>query len=184
MTQAFARRFAKVWAFDVSSVMIEKAKAHWGHLKNVEFVLGNGQDLNPVENGSVDIVFSTLVLQHLPEPRLVLGYLEESGRVLRQGGIACHRLNTISHAAPRKWSRPGIELFFRKQIARLALLAPSVFKSSSTPLWRHYHDRYECFRGCSVTADAIESAARKAGMAVEQAIGSDSLETYYRFRKE
>ncbi len=184
MTHPLAKRFSKVWAFDVSSVMIKKARKHWGHLENVEFIQGNGCDLKPLEDASVDVVFSTLVLQHLPKPHLVLGYLEEAGRVLRPNGIACVQLNTISHSPPDALSWRGIGRFFRKQIARLELIAPTILKSRSTPLWRHYRNRYECFRGSSVTVEQVEATALKAGLAIEKSIGSDTLATHYQFRKK
>ncbi|MCP4270016.1 MAG: class I SAM-dependent methyltransferase [Candidatus Brocadiaceae bacterium] len=38
MTHSFAKFFDKVHAFDISSKMLERAKAKWKHLSNIEFV--------------------------------------------------------------------------------------------------------------------------------------------------
>jgi len=51
-------------------------------------------------------------------------------------------------------------------------------------LWRHYRNRYECFRGSSVTVEQVEATALKAGLAIEKSIGSDTLATHYQFRKK
>ncbi len=95
MTAALARRFARVIALDVAPGMLERAREHLREAGNVEFVLGNGTDLAGVADESVDLVFSYIVLQHIPDPRVTEAYLREMGRVLRPGGYAWFQCNNL-----------------------------------------------------------------------------------------
>jgi SAM-dependent methyltransferase len=52
-----------------------------------QFTLNQATDLSLVESGTIDIVYSSLVLQHMP-PELARGYLREFERVLAPGGVA------------------------------------------------------------------------------------------------
>jgi SAM-dependent methyltransferase len=86
MSRPLAEKAMHVIALDVSENMLEQGRAANAHLGNVSWVLGDGDTLTGVEDGSVDGVFSFVVLQHVPTPEIVLGYVREMGRVLRPGG--------------------------------------------------------------------------------------------------
>lgn len=86
MTHYFSQKFRKVYAIDISKEMIEKAKQYWKHLSNVEFLTGNGYNLQPVENNCSDFVFSFYVLNHILEPEIVLSYVKDTARILKLGG--------------------------------------------------------------------------------------------------
>ncbi|RCV47080.1 methyltransferase domain-containing protein, partial [Marinitenerispora sediminis] len=51
----------------------------------IEFRLHDAPDLGAFEDASFDLVYTDLVLQHLP-PALARGYLAEFTRVVRPGG--------------------------------------------------------------------------------------------------
>jgi SAM-dependent methyltransferase len=57
-----------------------------GH-DNVELLRTDGRAL-PLPDGAVDFVYSFIVLQHLPSLDVFRGYVAESHRVLRDGGVA------------------------------------------------------------------------------------------------
>jgi SAM-dependent methyltransferase len=86
MTRRFAELYGRVVALDVSDAMLELGRANLADLDNVEWVLGSGRDLGILGGGAVDDVFSYITLQHVPDRRAVLGYLQEAGRVMRPGG--------------------------------------------------------------------------------------------------
>jgi SAM-dependent methyltransferase len=46
MTHTFAKLFRHVYAIDVSDVYIKMAKGYWGGLKNVDFIIGDGTNVN------------------------------------------------------------------------------------------------------------------------------------------
>jgi SAM-dependent methyltransferase len=93
MTRSFARRFARVYAFDVSQEMLQKARRMHSDQNNVMWLLGNGADLSCVRTGVADFIFSYLVLQHLPAKALVIQYVREMLRVLKPGGAFLFQFN-------------------------------------------------------------------------------------------
>jgi ubiquinone/menaquinone biosynthesis C-methylase UbiE len=96
MTKAFASLFGEVHAIDISSEMIEQAKANLRKEANVHFLLCNGTDLHEFEAGRFHFVYSFGVFTVLPTCELVLRYVREAGRVLKPGGVFLFQV----HAAP------------------------------------------------------------------------------------
>jgi len=93
MTHSFAKRFERVYAFDLSSEMLQRARTMQKERANILWLLGNGADLSCIASGSLDFVFSYLVLQHLPEEALAFRYVHELLRVLRPGGAFLFQFN-------------------------------------------------------------------------------------------
>jgi SAM-dependent methyltransferase len=93
MTRAFARRFGSVVALDISEEMQARAKNYLGDFQNIRWVLTDGATLGGLKTGSVDFVFSYLVLQHYPTAELVAGSIREMVRVLRPGGVFLFQFN-------------------------------------------------------------------------------------------
>ena len=87
MTHSFATHFRHVIALDVSAEMLQRGELMLGKAENIAWKHANGLDLTSVEDESVDFAFSYLVLQHLPDERLVCAYIREMLRVLRPSGI-------------------------------------------------------------------------------------------------
>jgi SAM-dependent methyltransferase len=93
MTHSFARRFAEVCAVDISPEMLARAREIHAEQENIRWLLGNGSDLSGIDSDSMDLVFSYLVLQHLPNESLVCQYIREMLRVLRPGGTVLFQFN-------------------------------------------------------------------------------------------
>ncbi|RMH27831.1 MAG: methyltransferase domain-containing protein [Planctomycetota bacterium] len=77
----FVRR---VIAVDQSDAMLDAARARLAPFGNVEFLLGDLDDL-PIEGGTLDAAVFALVLHHLDEPGRALA---QARRALKPGGIA------------------------------------------------------------------------------------------------
>jgi SAM-dependent methyltransferase len=92
LTSVIAGRAARVCGLDVSSEMIALARQHHADL-NVEWVVGNGTDLDPLPDRSFDLCISHVVFQHIPDPGVTLSYVREMGRVLTPGGIAAFQIS-------------------------------------------------------------------------------------------
>ena len=60
-------------------------------------------DLSPVPDGSVDVVFSSNVLEHLDTKAAVLRTLQESHRVLRTGGTCIILMPNVRYLPGRYW---------------------------------------------------------------------------------
>lgn len=87
LSQALAAHVDQVTGLDIAPSMLEKARELDRSGGRVQFVLNQQPDLALVPTASVDIVYSSLVLQHMP-PELARGYLGEFVRVLAPGGVA------------------------------------------------------------------------------------------------
>lgn len=81
------RHFSKVIGLDVSKEALENARRLLEDLDNFELLQGNGIDFSPLENGSIDFVYSFAALSSMPVS-VIVGYLLEISRVLRVGGLA------------------------------------------------------------------------------------------------
>jgi SAM-dependent methyltransferase len=60
-------------------------------------------DLAPIDSGTVDVVFSSNFLEHLPDKTSVLRTLAECRRVLRPGGTIIVLMPNIRYLAGRYW---------------------------------------------------------------------------------
>src|SRR5262245_32216996 len=76
----------QVDGIDISERMVQQGRERLGHLANVRFHHGNGYDLAGFRDGSFDVVYSIVALQHMPRT-VAYNYLLESHRVLRQDGV-------------------------------------------------------------------------------------------------
>jgi SAM-dependent methyltransferase len=111
MTRAIARRAARVTAIDVAPRMLELARDHNADVHNVDWVLGDGATLTGVPDASADACISYVVLQHIPDPEVTLGYVREMGRVLKPGGWAAFQFSNDPavhrprrHGPRRRWA--------------------------------------------------------------------------------
>jgi (2Fe-2S) ferredoxin/SAM-dependent methyltransferase len=123
MDEFVAPRVGQLIGVDVSGEMVRKATARLDHLANVRFVEGDGYSL-PLAAGSVDLVFSHIVFQHMP--RLVArGYFAEVARVLKAGGDFVFQMPEAVPGAP---ADPPTEdtfemRFWREEELKSALVA-------------------------------------------------------------
>jgi SAM-dependent methyltransferase len=86
MTARLADLARTVIATDVSAEMIAHARRNLVHRTNVALLVVPGDGSLPLRTATVDVVFSYIVLQHVPTAQAQLRYLQESVRVLRPGG--------------------------------------------------------------------------------------------------
>lgn len=84
LSQALARHVDSVTGVDISAPMIETAR-RLNRAGNCEFVLNQKDDLGLFADDTFDLVYSSLVIQHLPRAAGI-GFLKEMSRVLRPGG--------------------------------------------------------------------------------------------------
>jgi SAM-dependent methyltransferase len=96
MTRRFAQEFDEVLGIDISEEMVARAQSFG--VPRARFEVCSGGDLQIVPDASVDFVFSYIVFQHIPKREIILGYVEEIGRVLRPGGIFRFHVNGLPYA--------------------------------------------------------------------------------------
>ena len=90
LTAALAAHFEEVVGVDIAPSMIRRAR-EWTTNERCRFVLNETDDLRPFEDGRFDLVYTNIVLQHIPT-RHVRRYLGEFVRVLAGGGLLIFQL--------------------------------------------------------------------------------------------
>jgi SAM-dependent methyltransferase len=95
ITRALARHFETVVGLDVAPSMIERARALNADRPNCTFVLNRAPDLRQFDDGTFDVIYSVIVLQHIP-PAVARMYIREFIRVLAPGGVLMFQLPEVT----------------------------------------------------------------------------------------
>jgi len=108
-----------ITAADISSAMVERARARLRHAKNASIAVEDGQALSFLD-GSFDAVVCSLGLMFFPDPRCGLA---EFHRVLRPGGRAAVSVATV----PERSYNTRINLAIARYLPSLAEATARVF---------------------------------------------------------
>jgi SAM-dependent methyltransferase len=93
--QHLAPLAAEVHGLDISEEMVQTGTDRLKELPNVSFHVGNGYDLAEFGDGTFDLVYSTIALQHMPKTT-AYNYMVEARRVLKPGGrLWCYVPNLL-----------------------------------------------------------------------------------------
>ena len=92
VTRAMAAYFAECDGVDISDTMIAKAKELNAASSAFTFMLLDGRDLSVFPDNHFDLVYSNIVLQHLPSRALIEHKITEFVRMLRPGGLVTFQL--------------------------------------------------------------------------------------------
>ncbi|MCU1459980.1 MAG: class SAM-dependent methyltransferase [Acidimicrobiales bacterium] len=155
---ALADRFAQVVGVDISPEMVKRASELVADPK-VRFVVGDGEGITGVADGTADVVLSFTVFQHIPSIKVIEGYLVDAGRVLAPGGVFVFQWNNTPGATSWRVRRSVLSLLQR------------------SGLHREQHGRHDAaFLGSRVPRATIESALRRGGL---ELCGTQGLDTLY-----
>lgn len=157
---ALVDHFDEVTGIDIAPEMVERARRLVDH-ERVAFVAGDGATLAPVGDGSVDLLVSFTVFQHIPDPDVIGSYLAEAGRVLRPGGVIAFQWNNEPGA--RRW--------------RLRRRVLDFLQRSGIRPERRGRNAAE-FLGSRVPLDDVERMLDRAGLVLEAVEGSGTLFTW------
>lgn len=97
MTRRLSQVFGRVIAVDVSEEMLRRCRENLSSFPNVacRAVAGDGS-LGGIGDGEVDVVFSYLTFQHVPEAAAQLAYFDSCARVLSPGGKLAVQIRSCS----------------------------------------------------------------------------------------
>ena len=109
LTRALSGYFEECVGLDISEQMVETARSLNRDLDNCRFELNDREDLAALPAHSFDLVYTQLVLQHLPSRSPILAYIAEFVRVLRSGGLLVFQLP--SHIPPIRRLQPRPRLY-------------------------------------------------------------------------
>src|SRR3954447_17491295 len=157
LTRVLAGRARQVVALDVSAEMLARARELNAGLGNVEWVHGDGRALPDVR---VDVAVSFVVLQHVPDPAISLGYVCELGRVL-DGWAVLHVSND-----------PSVHEQAPSPVRRVAATVGRAPKGQADPRWR----------GSAVDLDDVRAAAQESGLRIDAVAGAGTQWCFVRIR--
>jgi ubiquinone/menaquinone biosynthesis C-methylase UbiE len=103
LTRALGAHFDEVIGVDVSAPMLARAREFAQDDPRMSFVLNPRDDLSFVADGAVDLVYSSLVLQHMSRP-LASRYLAEFVRVLAADGAAVVQVASRPTVSAKGWA--------------------------------------------------------------------------------
>ncbi len=86
LSQALAEHFDQVHGIDISPKMIELARQHNQKGARCQYLWNPSGDLRHFADGSIDMIYSWITLQHM-RPRHARRYLREFLRVVAPGGL-------------------------------------------------------------------------------------------------
>ena len=105
LTGALAEEFGAVVGVDISQTMLEEARRRHKERPHVRFLRAPADDLGMLDDDHFDLVFTKIVLQHLPSQEAILDALAEMVRVLRPGGLlvaqTTSRMSVLHHLQPK-----------------------------------------------------------------------------------
>ena len=104
LSQALARHFEQVTGVDIAPSMIALANEQNRHADRCRYVLNEHADLRQFPNGTVDFLYSRLVLQHV-RPWMIKAYVAEFVRLLDRGGVAVFNVPASPLDAPVRGGR-------------------------------------------------------------------------------
>jgi ubiquinone/menaquinone biosynthesis C-methylase UbiE len=180
MTRSFAAHFRSVSAADISAEMQSRAKEYLRSFTNIRWILSDGESLSGIESGSVEFVFSYLVLQHMPSKEVVFYSIQEMMRVLSPGGAFLFQFNGSSRPTMNWRGRVVSGILDRmasmglkqgaKNIARFTGIDPEMVGNT--------------WRGAALSASEVETAVRRNHGSPEGFLDPDTPLTWCYGRKE
>jgi ubiquinone/menaquinone biosynthesis C-methylase UbiE len=91
LSLAWSKRSRFVTGVDVSTTMVERARAVLSKTNNVRVLANKRNDLSVFGDNSFDLVASHICLQHIPTIN-ALNYIGEFGRVCKAGGFVAFQM--------------------------------------------------------------------------------------------
>lgn len=102
--------FTEIHGTDISDEMIRLATERLRQIPHAHVYHTKNSDLSLFPDESFDFVYSYAVFQHIPSREVVFGYLAESRRVLKPGGILRCQINGLSASFPRYDTWEGVRI--------------------------------------------------------------------------
>jgi len=92
LTRALARHFQQCIGIDISEKMVACANELNQAFSNCKFIVNVEEDLSIFPDSYFDIIYTNIVLQHIPYKSTIKFYITEFGRTLKEGGLLVFQL--------------------------------------------------------------------------------------------
>jgi SAM-dependent methyltransferase len=119
LSLAWGRRAGSVTGVDISAAMIDRGRVVVARAPNVRLLVNATADLRQFADGTFDLAFSHICLQHMPWS-LASSYIAEFGRVTAPGGFVAFQLPSRGPTRPSTRRRimealpPGMRSRYRR----------------------------------------------------------------------
>ena len=170
LTRALAQHFEHSVGVDISARMVDHARRLNADLPGCEFVVNSEPHLHVFGDGAFDLVYSRLVLQHVPTRQAILRYLTELVRVLAPGGLLAFQVPT--HIPLRHRLQPRARLYGAQRRA-------NVPRETLYARLRLHPIRMLFVAGKSVEAALTGAGGRILDSDVRRVTGGVTSSTYY-----
>jgi ubiquinone/menaquinone biosynthesis C-methylase UbiE len=124
ITRALAQHFDECVGVDISEDMVSRAQELNADVQGASFVVSVANDLARFDDAGFDLVFSSIVLQHVPDRSTIESYVAEFCRVVRPGGLVMFQLPSHIPAIYRTQWRRRLYAGLR----RLGVSAPFLYR--------------------------------------------------------
>lgn len=114
LTRGMAKYFTHCHGIDISESMIARAKEFNQAFPNCEFSVNYADHLRMFPDNQFDLVYTTIVLQHLPTQTMIKSYIAEFCRVLRKDGLLAFQLPSQITLRHRLQLRRRVYAFLRR----------------------------------------------------------------------
>jgi ubiquinone/menaquinone biosynthesis C-methylase UbiE len=91
LTRQLSKNFDDAYGVDISPTMIKKANELNKSYKNCQFVL-NDKDSLPFPDDYFDMIYSNIVLMHMPNKKIIKSYISDFLRTLKKDGLVIFQL--------------------------------------------------------------------------------------------
>lgn len=109
LTRAFASRFQTCYGVDISERMIENARRLNQDFTNCQFRVNTVDNLQIFPDDTFDMIYTNLVLQHVPSRAIIESYIQDFVRILKPSGVLVFQLP--SHIPTRRLLQPRRRLY-------------------------------------------------------------------------
>jgi len=92
LTRALSLHFKESYGVDISEAMLAKARELNRDFDNCQFVHNPKNDLQVFGDTHFDLIYSNIVLQHVPSKKLIRSYITEFVRILKRDGLLVFQL--------------------------------------------------------------------------------------------
>ncbi len=113
-TRAFAQHFKTCLGLDIAPNMAARARELNRDFSRCHFMAYDGSDELPFKEGCFDMIYASLVLQHLPNSATILARIHALFRLLREGGLLCFQLPSALPWPIRLQPRARLYHFLRR----------------------------------------------------------------------
>jgi ubiquinone/menaquinone biosynthesis C-methylase UbiE len=92
LSRALAKYFQHCYGIDISGSMVIKAKELNKTIGNCSFIINTEEHLRIFSDNYFDMIYTNIVLQHVPSKAIIKSYISEFIRVIKNNGLIVFQL--------------------------------------------------------------------------------------------